>query len=280
MNICTKIILFFIVVLISIVSILGYRETFVIELIKHPNVESCWQHIVNTFNWNVDNFDAGQKKVLLTMKKLNANSYEDDNKIFPGWNNSCVIPKEHLPIFNKDSGETTPWDLYNSDPQTNSQGYMRSTNLNEHPGGYVIDLTKHDEKSFQKFLDTAYQLYDKEFFDAKTVLDIEISKWSEIKNIKNQQLEDLRSKVSDNVNGYNSLMNSSSECQRDRVSLEILIKDYNSLKDIYSNIQSNVERYNSGYAKNNIQIKKMLDDYNKYSDLPEITREALAKQNL
>ena len=279
MNTCTKIILFFIIVLISIVSILGYREHFAIELIKHPNVESCWQHIISTFNWNVDNYDAGQKKVLLTMKKLNADSYEDGNKIFPGWNNSCVIPKEHLPIFNKNSSETAPWDLYNPDPQVNSQGYMRPTNINEHPGGYVVDLTKHNEKSFQKFLNTAYQLYDKEFFDAKSAVEVEIRKWTDIKNGKTRQLDDLLSKVSDNVNGYNSLMDPNSECQKDKGSLEQLIKDYNNLKDVYANIQSNIGRYRSAYATNNIQIKKMLDDYNKYSDLPEITRDGLAKQN-
>lgn len=280
MNSCTKMILFFIIILIAIVSVLGYRENFAIELIKHPNVESCWQHIVSTFNWNVDNYDAGQKKVLLTMKKLNADSYEDGNKIFPGWNNSCVIPSEHLPIFNKGSDDTGAWDLYNADPKTNSQGYMRQTNLNEHPGGYVVDLTRHNEKSFKKFLNTAYQLYDKDFFDAKSALEIEINKWMEIKSSKNRKFEDLRGKVLDNVNRYNSLMDSNSECQRDKGTLEQLTNDYNSLKDVYSNIQSNIERYKNAYATNNIQIKKMLDDYNKYSDLPEITREGLAIQNL
>jgi hypothetical protein len=276
MNSCTKLILFLIVVLVASVSILGYKENFAIELIKHPNVESCWQHIISTFNWNVDSYDAGQKKVLLTMKKLNADSYESDNKIFPGWNNSCVIPREHLPIFNKSVEESGGWDLYNNDPQINSKGYMRATNLSEHPGGYVVDLTKHDEKSFQKFLNSAYQLYDKEFFDAKSALEEEIRKWSNIKRDKSNQLDDLRGKVHYNVVSYNSLMDPNSACQQDKGTLERMINDYNSLKAVHENILSNISKFKIGYAKNNVQIKKMLDDYNKYSDLPILARESIA----
>ena len=145
--------LFFIILLLISASVVNYREHFTIELIKKPNLESCWQHISEKFKWKIDNYTEEEKKVLLTMKKLNANSYEDNNKFFPGWN-ACVIPKEHFPIFNIGPESTAELDLYNpKNPKEDSKGYMRYTNINESPEGYVINLTNHNEQSFKKFLD-------------------------------------------------------------------------------------------------------------------------------
>lgn len=211
---CRKLALFFFIVLVAIVSIIGYKEHFSMELNKDLNIESCWKYINNTFNWNLDELDDGEKKVLLTMKKLNANTYEDNNKFFPGWENKCVIPKEHLPIFNKDINAKDEWDMYSDKPQQNSKGYMQYTNESEYPKGYVVDLKKHDEKSFKDFLGKAYELYDKEFFDEKKRLEEEIENWKIQRDQKKDLLKNIKREIKNKTETYNELINPNGECQK------------------------------------------------------------------
>lgn len=266
MDFCAKAILFVMVVLVVVVSVLNYKEHFNLDFIKRPNLESCWQHIINSYKWNVDSYEEGEKKVLLTMKKLNANSYEDDNKFFPGWNDACVIPKEHIPIYNRDPNDTQNWDLYNPDrPDPNSQGFMRWTKINEHPDGYVVDLNKHDEKSFQRFLNTAWQIYDKEFLDEKKRLEAERDRWKAIRDQKRAELQKIKDDIAWNVNEYNKLLDPNSECQRDRVTLEQLIAEFGTLQDINNKLNDTIKQYTDAYNFQQDQVDKFQKDYNDFA---------------
>ena len=282
MNTCTRIILFFIVILVVVVSTIAYKEKFTIELHKLPYMESCWQHIVNNFKWDVDSYEDGEKKVLLSMRKLNANSFDDDNKFFPGWN-SCVIPKEHLPLFNIPESSMNDIDINKPDENTgldpNSPTFMRYTSMNEHPDGYVVNLSHHNEKTFKGFLNKAWQEYDKEFFIEKKKLDDEIAKWEGIKRQKEEQLRSLKADIAWNTEEYNKLLVPSSECQKDRVEMENLMTLYDSLTNINNGLLRSIESYDNGKNNNNSQIDKMINDYNAYSGNPVITRDSLRQLN-
>jgi hypothetical protein len=275
---CRKLVLFFLVVLVAIVSVIGYKEKFSMQLYKDLNTESCWKHIKDTFNWNLDDMEFGPKKVLLSMKKLNANTYEDDNRFYPGWDKSCVIPKEHLPIFNKDVNATEDWDLYSQKPDPNSKGYLRYTNVSENPDGYVVDLKKHDEKSFKEFLGKAYEIYDKEFFDEKKRLEDLIKYWNEQKINKQTWLKALKDEIEWNVNEYNKLVDPNSQCQRDRRELEQLINEYNTIAEINRKLKQDINNYKDAISVNNSQIDSMINVYNEFSG-NNINRDQLKAMN-
>ena len=275
---CRKLVLFFLIVLVAIVSVIGYKEKFSMQLYKDLNTESCWKHIKDTFNWNLDDMDFGPKKVLLTMKKLNANTYEDDNRFYPGWDKSCVIPKEHLPIFNKDVNATEDWDLYSQKPDPKSKGYLRYTNVSENPDGYVVDLKKHDEKSFKEFLGKAYEIYDKEFFDEKKRLEDLIKYWNEQKINKQAWLKALKDEIEWNVNEYNKLVDPNSQCQRDRRELEQLINEYNTIAEINRKLKQDITNYKDAISVNNSQIDSMINIYNEFSG-NNINRDQLKAMN-
>jgi hypothetical protein len=102
------------------------------------------------------------------MRKLNGNVFEDDNKYFPSWQKKCVIPERHLPIFNK-TNDNQPWDMLNYHPNPNSPSYMRLTTANEYPKGYVVDLTKHNEKTFKSSYKQATSCMIKNFLMKRNV---------------------------------------------------------------------------------------------------------------
>lgn len=262
---CNKLVLFFLIVLVAITSAIGYKEKFSMQLYKDLNAESCWKHIQDTLKWNLDDMDYGKKKVLLSMKKLNANTYEDDNRFFPGWDKSCVIPKEHLPLFNKDVNSTEEWDLYSNRPDQQSKGYMRYTNVSENPDGYVVDLNKHNEKSFKDFLGKAYELYDKEFLDEKKRLEGIIEYWKDQKKQKQAWLQALKDETEWNIREYNKLIDPNSKCQRDRRELEQLIQEYNTIAEINKKLRNDIANYKDAISFNNAQIDKMMNHYNKFS---------------
>jgi hypothetical protein len=190
--------------------------------------KSCWQHLVDYKKWDLSKFDKNEKKTLMIMRKLQAKSFHDDNLNYPSWD-KCVIPKDHLGVFNKDKMSKEPWDLYNETPDTNSRGYMRYSQVNETPDGYVIDLEKHDENSFKDFLGTAYRLYDKEFFDEKMFLEQEIIKWTDLFNQKTEELRLLTLKNNSILKQISDLNDPNSLCQRNLREYEELNNKYNKL---------------------------------------------------
>ena len=230
MNKC--IIILICLTIILLINLFFYRRIKE-HFIEEDNInkdKSCWQHLRDYKKWDINKFDKNEQKTLMTMRKLQAKSFNDDNMNFPSWD-KCVIPKDHLPIFNKDKNLQEPWDLNNDIPDINSQGYMRYTQINETPDGYVIDLAKHDEESFKKFLGTAYRLYDKEFFDEKAFLENEIVKWTILFNQKTEELRVLTLKNNEILNQINDLNDPNSQCQKDRIEYEDLVNKYTKLME-------------------------------------------------
>lgn len=273
-----KLALFFLIALVAAVSVIGYKENFSMQLYKDLNTESCWKHIKDTFNWNLDDMEFGQKKVLLSMKKLNANTLEDDNRFFPGWDKTCVIPKEHLPLFNKDVNATDDWDLYSQRADKNSKGFMRYTTVSENPDGYVVDLKNHSEGSFKQFLLKAHELYDKEFFDEKRRLEDLIEYWKNQKVQKQAWVKALKDETEWNINEYNKLIHPDSQCQRDKRELEQLIQEYNTIAEINRKLRQDINNYNESISINNAQIDRFIGIYNEFSG-NNISRDQLIGMN-
>lgn len=69
-----------------------------------PNDMTCYNYIKNIKGWNVDELSKDQMKVLLTMRTLQGGQFTSDSKVFP-YGDGCVIPKEHLPIFNRNEDD-------------------------------------------------------------------------------------------------------------------------------------------------------------------------------
>lgn len=270
MNTSNKVLLFLLIIVVASISVLffnlNHKEKFTIDLVESPNLDSCWQNIAKVFKWNIDGYNSGQKKVLLTMKALNASYYSDKNNLNPEWTDKCVIPKEHLPIYNKNKESTADWDLYNASPNPNSQGYMRYTTPNgEGPDGYVVDLTKHNSQSFQNFLNKAYELYDEEFFKQKADLEAQIKHWEGQKKDKQNTLASLQSQVNSTNYQYNQLLEPSNQCQINKGINIQLIKDCDSKQKQINKTDLDIQNHNHSINVNKEQIKKMQSDYNKYS---------------
>lgn len=238
MKLCNITLSIIIIVICAVFSIFLYKEHFkqpangLLEssFNKDPNDETCWAHIKRHYKWNPESFTNNQKKVLMTMRRLAARGYEDNTAYYPEISKYCVIPSAHLPIFNKATTDEAPWDIYNeSNPNPSSKGYMTSTLDNETPDGYKIDLTQHDQQSFQMFLDTAYRLYDKEFLDEKASLEAQIQTWQNTKREKEQTLADLRGQISSLDQQIGDLTGPNTTCQVNRREYEGLVKEYNDL---------------------------------------------------
>lgn len=272
MNTYTKVLLFLIIILVVSLSVIFFNsifkwniEKFTIDLGQNPNLDSCWQSINSIFKWNIDNYDTREKKVLLTMKNLNASYYSDKMQFNPEWTDKCVIPKEHLPIYNKDPNDKADWDLYNASPDPNSKGYMRYTNKNvEGPEGYVIDLKKHNSQSFQKFLNKASELYDEEFFKQKEALEALIKHWEKEKLNKQNTLQGLQNQILWTENQYQILIDPSEKCQKDRIELDRLNEEYQNHDKNNKKILQNIGNYENAIKKNQDQLTKLQSDYDKY----------------
>lgn len=238
MKLCNLTLLIIILVICAILSILLFKENFAqpppglvaSTFNRDPNEETCWAHVKKHYGWNPESFTKNQKKVLMTMRRMSGKAYEDDTTYFPEIKKYCVIPSAHLPIFNKSTNDKAPWDLYNeSNPDSSSKGYMTATLDNETPDGYKIDLTQHDQQSFQMLLDTAYKQYDKEFLDEKNSLLSQIQDWQRVKRDRERQLADLRGEIANSERQINALTNNNSTCQVNKREYEGLVNEYNML---------------------------------------------------
>ena len=178
--------------------------------------DSCWDHVKDNLKWDVSLFSEPEQKVLHSMRRLKTQVYGDNTRAFPDLKNACVIPKEHMPLFNTSA---------------DSLG-MRPSAFDELPEGLVIDLEKHDQVSFQQFLKEAAKYYDKEYIDAKTDLEKQIIEWQNTKRRKELEIAGLKNEVSANHNAKNALLDSKSKCQKDR-------KEVDRLSGIYGGLVAN-----------------------------------------
>lgn len=203
-----------VLVITCIIAILLVRKE---KFVDTQENTSAW-NLIKTHGWNVDLYDIGLQKVVMTMRKLNATAYNDDSRLLLGWNNSCVIPAEHMPIFNKDVNDT-------------SDGWMglRYTRDGENPKGYVVKLDDYTEAEFQILLSLLFEIYDREFFNEKERLEGEIERWTETKRTKEFQVMSLLNDIAVEQKNFDVLIDPNSECQRDRVHHEQLIQEYNNL---------------------------------------------------
>ncbi len=235
MNICFIIFLILIIVIVIIIQIIQNSEKYK----NYPdipdksiNIYSCWDHIKKTTDWDLDVLTNEQVKVLLTFRPLNAKIYSDDNKEFPDWRNKCVIPAEHLPIFNQDPNKNDIWVIKNN--------ILKYTNISEIPKGFTIELDKHTEKSFKKLLLDLYELYDREFLDEEKRLQKEIDDWAELKKIKTIQLNDIKTNILKEKAILNSMLDPNSECQKNKNINENLEYQINKIRAEITSVEESI----------------------------------------
>lgn len=247
MKLCNITLSIIIIVICSVLGIVLFKEHFTetpqgttpSTFNYDPNEATCWAHVKRHYGWNPDSFTNEQKKVLMTMRRLSDRAYEDNSSYFPAIVRYCVIPSAHLPIFNKQMTDTMPWDLYNpTNPDPNSKGYMTYTEDNETPSGYKLDLTKHDQQSFQAFLDQAYKLYDQEFLAAKATVEANIAREQGINTQRINTLANLRGEIASLDNQIAALLGCTTQCQMNK-------REYLKLQSYYSYLVNELNCLNS-----------------------------------
>jgi hypothetical protein len=231
MNLYLIIFLLSIIIIVAIIHILKrekYQNYPDQSSNKTKNIYSCWEHLLAYKKWDIDSFTEQQKKVLLTMRILNATTYADTKQDFPDWRNSCVIPSNHLLIFNRDPADTSNW------------LNLRYTKVNETPKGYVIDLDNYNEGSFKELLNNLYNLYDKEFIDESNRLQKEIDLYTDLKASKKIKLSNLQSDITINNATLNAMLAYDSQCQIDNRRLQALLAEIAGLRADIATVKSQI----------------------------------------
>ncbi len=209
-------ILLLIIIIVVILSSFKYKN----KIENYSNdIITCKDRILSYKNFNLNDLTEEQEKVLQTIIPLNATIYEDDTLEHPYWQNACVIPNSHLPIFNIDQNKKDDWIINNNK--------LRYTKVNETPNGYVIDLNKYDESSFKQLLSDLYLLYDKEFLDAKADLQKKIDQWTEAKKLKELELKEINADIENNQIILNNMINPDTDCQSNKTKLDDLLDQLN-----------------------------------------------------
>jgi hypothetical protein len=246
-------------IIIIITSMMQYKiETFS-NLIdpnvfpQTPNNETCYNYIKNVKKWNIDELTQEQQKVLFTMRALLGSQYSDDSKVFP-FKNGCVIPYEHLPIFDADENIQS----LTLSPPNKPSITLTATDTTMNPQGLYINFSdpNNNYDKFKDLLNEAYLRYDKDFLTERKQSDNEINALIKIRDNLKKELNDLVNQT----NNYNSLINDpNTECQK-------LIQNNNNVLIPKWNNSVNgsnyyVNRYNilAGYVqdgKNQINILK------------------------
>jgi hypothetical protein len=205
-------------IVITAASMMSYKiETFSNTFLQTPNNETCYNYIKNVKKWNVDELTKEQKKVLFTMRAAQGAQYSDNSKVFP-FKDACVIPYNHLPIFNT-SENATSLTVY---PKNKPSIKINNTDQTMSPQGVYVDFAD-PEMTFDKFKDLlagGYLLYDSDFIIESQKLNDEIKKLTNTrdywKNLFNRLFQQTKHY---NINLIYSLSNPNSECQE--------IKKYN-----------------------------------------------------
>lgn len=208
------IILLFIVIISVLLSSISLIDNF-----TNNNVITCKDRILNYKNFNLNDLTEQQQKVLFTLIPLKAKIYEDNKLEHSEWQNACVIPKSHFPIFNLDKNKTDDWNINNNK--------LKYTNVNQNPEGFVIDLDKYDETSFKQLLSDLYPLYDKEFLDAKIDLENKINQWTEARTLKQLELATVNTDIITYQTMLNNLTNADNECQINKRNRDDLFQKLN-----------------------------------------------------
>lgn len=194
-----------------------------------PNDMTCYNYIKNIKGWNIDELSKDQMKVLLTMRALQGGQYTADSRVYP-YGDGCVLPKEHLPIFNRNEDDLTPLKVKPtassnkntcSNPNDNNpdrQPVNKSVTLNatapaEYPAGLKADFKKMNFDAFKDFLQGAYPLYDKEFLVEKKKLQDELVKQTKIRDWWEAYRQSLQNAAAEFDNKNNTLTNYNSKCQ-------------------------------------------------------------------
>ncbi len=194
-----------------------------------PNDMTCYNYIKNIKGWNVDELSKDQMKVLLTMRALQGGQYTDDSRTYP-YGDGCVIPKEHLPIFNKNESDLTPLTVTPSATSNkntcsnpndnnpdrkpvNSKVTLYATAPAEYPAGLKADFKTMDFEKFKDFLQGAYPLYDQEFLVEKQKLQDELIRQTKIRDWWAAYRQSLENATNEFNNKRNNLLRYDSTCQ-------------------------------------------------------------------
>jgi len=226
-----------------------------------PNNLTCYDYIKNVKKWNVNELTPKQKRVLFTMRALLGSQYSDNTKVFP-FKDGCVIPNEHLPIFDTTENANT----LTVSPPNKSKITIGSTDSTMYPQGVYVNFTdpKVNYEKFKNFLDGAYLKYDSAFLKEKAKLEIEIKRLTQTRDNWKQVLADLVNQTNHYNNMTIALNNPNSECQKNKTYVSnTLIPQWNQAINSI-NYQSNRYWTLYGYINDGINQKAWLQRV--YSD--------------
>lgn len=239
-----RLLIILLLIIILVTSMMSYKiETFINLTDQNiypqtPNDYTCYNYIKNIKKWNVDELTKEQQKVLFTMRTLQGTQFNDNNKIFP-YKDGCVIPREHLPIFNasidKTSLTVTPPIYDNNGSKIGEKDNITiSYNNNDnksYPKGVITDFSKMNYNQFKDFLNGAYELYDSDFLINKRILEDELKKQIGIRDYYNMVKDDLIKETAVYNNKRNLLLDINSECQISKLYNNVHLLEYNNLND-------------------------------------------------
>jgi len=194
-----------------------------------PNNETCYNYIKNVKNWNVSDLTSNQQKVLFTMRALLGSQFSDNTKTFP-FKDGCVIPSNHLPIY--DIAETSTSLTVN--PPNKQSITINATDSTMYPKGLYVDFTDPtmDYNKFKDFLDGAYLLYDSSFFVQQESLLNEIKRLKANRDNLKQNLANLVTQTNNVNNMATALQDPNSQCQQIKSeNVNTLIPEWNNLID-------------------------------------------------
>jgi hypothetical protein len=185
--------LFFIILLLIIIlacSMLSYKiETFnnVGTVIDRQNpssldVYNCYDYIKQKFpSWDIDNYSAGELKVLGTLRTGLDQTYQTDGTE-PQYTDACILPNEHSFIYSTDSGGNRI-----NIPGMKGQTHilpLNNKNGAENPNGFKIDFYQPNQNTgidyskqdnFRDLLQGGYKIMDSEF--AHTLMTLSNQLW-------------------------------------------------------------------------------------------------------
>lgn len=260
------ILLLFIIIITT--SMMAYKiETFTNLVDKNvypqtPNDYTCYNYIKNVKQWNIDELTNDQKKVLFTMRTLQGEQFADNSNIFP-YQNGCVIPIEHFPIFNIPSNSTsfsfTPIIKDDNGIQTGVKADITlqlTDSTYSYPHGLLIDFNTMEYNQFKDLLNGAYKLYDAEFLQSQKDIENQIEQENNTYNANTDRLNNLIAQTENTNKLTIQLKDKNSECQKTIA---------NNINILAPNI-SDLNNKNNNILNINNQLQEYINDGNKQID--------------
>ena len=246
----------------------NYAEYNIIKTLNISSIDdTCYGYITKVKNWNTDLFSDKEKKVLLTMRKLASTTYTDNTTSFPIAKDACVIPIEHLPVFNK-IWDNKPWDLKNIIPVPGSDSYLRPTYANEEPTGYVYDFNNRTQSNFMNFLTNANLLYDSEYYDEFKKLTTELENLQKQKANLQNQYNYLTQQNTMYINLYNNMLAPNSDCKKNYNTMNNLSNQLYILSVNAGNMTMNLQNLQIALNANIAQINNLKTYYYTFTSNP------------